>query len=206
MSRAFVKEGEDRPDEPIERPISAEPNYVTPSGLAALRASLLAAEKAEDARNVRYYRERVESAVEVDPAGQPRDRVAFGAAVRTLDERGNATQVRIVGEDEADPAHGTISLAFASRSSAAGEESRRPRGRSFAARRASAPYRNHRVLTNRILRVRSVLRGIMLQTEGNAMIPRSGEDREVAALALMLGYFVLFASAGLTIALAARLH
>ena len=32
------------------------------------------------------------------------------------------------------------------------------------------------------------------------MIPRSGEDREVAALALML------ASAGLTIALAARLH
>jgi len=29
------------------------------------------AEKAEDARNVRYYRERVESAVEVDPAGQP---------------------------------------------------------------------------------------------------------------------------------------
>jgi transcription elongation GreA/GreB family factor len=109
MSRAFVKEGEDRPDEPIERPISGEPNYVTPSGLAALRASLLAAEKAEDARNVRYYRERVESAVEVDPAGQPRDRVAFGAAVRTLDERGNATQVRIVGEDEADPAHGTIS-------------------------------------------------------------------------------------------------
>jgi len=38
------------------------------------------------------------------------------------------------------------------------------------------------------------------------MIPRSGEDREVAALALMLGYFVLFASAVLTIALAARLH
>jgi transcription elongation GreA/GreB family factor len=109
MSRAFVKEGEDRPDEPIERPISGEPNYVTPSGLAALRASLLEAEKAQDARNVRYYRERVDSAVEVDPAAQPRDRVAFGAAVRTLDDRGNATSVRIVGEDEADPVRGTIS-------------------------------------------------------------------------------------------------
>ncbi|MGR4064557.1 MAG: GreA/GreB family elongation factor [Vulcanimicrobiaceae bacterium] len=109
MSRAFVKEGEDRPEEPIERPISGEPNYVTASGLAALRASLAEAEKNADARNARYYRERVDSAVEVDLAAQPRDRVAFGALVRTLDDRGKTTRVRIVGEDEADPVNGTIS-------------------------------------------------------------------------------------------------
>ncbi len=82
---------------------------MTPSGLAKLRAALREAEASADARNARYYRERVDSAVEVDVAKQPRDRVSFGATVGTVDERGKALRVRIVGEDEADPARGTIS-------------------------------------------------------------------------------------------------
>ncbi|MGR4064558.1 MAG: hypothetical protein ACLQPV_03840 [Vulcanimicrobiaceae bacterium] len=45
----------------------------------------------------------------------------------------------------------------------------------------------------------------MIATEGSDLIPHSGNDhRDVAAFALMLAYFVLFASAGLTIALAAH--
>ena len=45
----------------------------------------------------------------------------------------------------------------------------------------------------------------MRATEGSVMIPHSErEHRDVAAFALMLVYFVLFASAGLTIALAAH--
>ncbi len=39
MSRAFVKEDDEAPDEPLpERPVSDHPNYVTPSGLAQLEA------------------------------------------------------------------------------------------------------------------------------------------------------------------------
>jgi len=38
MSRAFVKEDGPQPDEdPPERPVSAQPNYVTPRGLEQLR-------------------------------------------------------------------------------------------------------------------------------------------------------------------------
>src|SRR3546814_7399052 len=41
MSRAFVKEQDTEPlDELPERPQSPHPNYVTPSGLAALQAQL----------------------------------------------------------------------------------------------------------------------------------------------------------------------
>ena len=44
----------------------------------------------------------------VDPAGQPRDRVAFGATVEVADESGEHSY-RIVGEDEADAEHGSVS-------------------------------------------------------------------------------------------------
>ncbi|KGI76986.1 GreA/GreB family elongation factor [Oleiagrimonas soli] len=119
MSRAFVKES-DTPagSELPERPISPHPNYVTPSGLAQLRAGLdeaqarkqaLAAEgddmeaKAELKaleRDLRWLESRVGSARVVDLDGQPRDRVAFGASVRVADDEGEHTY-RIVGEDEA---------------------------------------------------------------------------------------------------------
>lgn len=110
MSRAFVKDDDDRPEQPIARPIGEEPNYVTPRGLAHLRESLTDAQAREDARDVQYYEERIESAIEVAlPVASKRKRVAFGATVETRDEDGKTLCVHIVGQDEADPLKGALS-------------------------------------------------------------------------------------------------
>jgi transcription elongation factor GreB len=109
VSRAFVKDDDDRPEPPPVRPISDRPNYVTPKGLAHLRELLEAARAAADERDVRYYTERIETAIVVDPKKQPRDVVAFGATVGVRDEHGIEMRVRIVGEDESDPAVGAVS-------------------------------------------------------------------------------------------------
>lgn len=129
MSRAFVKEldGEALGDDQPEIPESRHPNYVTPRGLAELKARLaeLAAEKerlargtsdleaklqlAQTERKMRYFASRLEHAIPVDPAQQPKDEVAFGAVVRVADEDGNERDYAIVGEDEADVAHGKVS-------------------------------------------------------------------------------------------------
>ncbi|HKU69785.1 MAG TPA: GreA/GreB family elongation factor, partial [Burkholderiales bacterium] len=47
----------------------------------------------------------------VDPAGQPRDEVHFGATVRMVDEGGKEHRFTIVGDDEADVSAGRISWA-----------------------------------------------------------------------------------------------
>lgn len=125
MSRAFVKE--DGPDTtPLpDLPVSPHPNYVTPRGLATLRTRLaevqadLARLKARAERldtlperaaerDIRYLEARLRSAILVDPQGQPRDEVAFGARVRVIDEGGADHLYEIVGEDEADAAAGRI--------------------------------------------------------------------------------------------------
>ncbi|HEY2890517.1 MAG TPA: GreA/GreB family elongation factor [Dongiaceae bacterium] len=129
MSRAFIKEddanlsGEELP----ERPQSPHPNYVTPAGLAQLQAQLaeLQAQRQEQMahpegilaeehlkpveRDIRYFQERIERAIVIDPAAQPRDKVAFGAVVTTVDDNDEKRKFAIVGEDEADPAQGKIS-------------------------------------------------------------------------------------------------
>jgi transcription elongation factor GreB len=109
MSRAFVKDDDGYTEPPINRPVSSSPNYVTPQGLAELRKALARAEAAQNEREVRYYQERIEKAIVIDPAKQPKDVVEFGATVRAHDRRGNELRVSIVGEDEADPVHGRIS-------------------------------------------------------------------------------------------------
>jgi transcription elongation factor GreB len=110
VSRAFVKDWEDRPERPPPRPVERErPNYVTPQGLERLREALTAARANGDERDANYFEERIESAQVVDPRSQPRDEVAFGSTVVVHDERGGQVRLRIVGADEADPAHGTIS-------------------------------------------------------------------------------------------------
>jgi len=129
MSRAFVKESDDAAigDELPERPQSPHPNYVTPQGLAALQAQLAALQEqkqqlAADAddllnketlklveRDIRYFQGRLDHAILIDPQSQPRDRVAFGATVRTVDENDVERDFTIVGEDEADVASGKIS-------------------------------------------------------------------------------------------------
>lgn len=128
MSRAFVKEdsedllGEELP----ERPVSSEPNYVTPSGMEQLRgkvealqaehARLKQAAEAFDRprliqveRDLRYYQARLDGAILVDITAQPGDEVRFGASVKAEDENGAAHTFSIVGEDEADVAEGRVS-------------------------------------------------------------------------------------------------
>jgi transcription elongation factor GreB len=129
MSRAFVKEDDANvsAEELPERPLSPHPNYVTPAGLTALQSQLadlqeqrqslqahpdaiLAQEHLKPVeRDIRYFQERIERAIVIDPAAQPHDEVGFGAVVSTLDEDGAERSFAIVGEDEADPAKGKIS-------------------------------------------------------------------------------------------------
>src|ERR1700722_1875597 len=116
MSVAFTREEDSEaaaanlPD----RPVSTHPNLVTPEGLAQLDAALEAARAAYSAaqagegvsadrtamaratRDLRYYAARRASA-------------AFGSTVAFDREDGRQQRFRIVGEDEADPAQGSIS-------------------------------------------------------------------------------------------------
>ena len=127
MSVAFTREEDleataaDLPD----RPISPHPNLVTPEGLAAIEAALAAARSAYNAaqskgdieadrtamaratRDLRYWSARRATAqlVETTPDG----RVRFGGSVTIEREDGRRQTWRITGEDEADPAAGSVS-------------------------------------------------------------------------------------------------
>jgi transcription elongation factor GreB len=110
VSRAFVKEDDDRPERPLPRTAGSQrPNYVTPQGLALLHAALERAQASDDVRDADYLRSRIESAQPIDPHSQPPDAVAFGASVTLRQSNGKTITLRIVGEDEADPAAGSIS-------------------------------------------------------------------------------------------------
>lgn len=126
MSVAFTKESDseavaaDLPD----RPVSAHPNLVTPAGLGAIDAALSAAKVAYAAaqaggaisadrtamaratRDLRYWSARRASAQLIEAAID--DTVVFGACVTIAGDAGERTW-RIVGEDEADPANGSVS-------------------------------------------------------------------------------------------------
>jgi transcription elongation GreA/GreB family factor len=60
-------------------------------------------------RDIRYFQERIERAIVIDPASQPNDKIAFGAVVTTVDDDDEERRFAIVGEDEADPSAGKIS-------------------------------------------------------------------------------------------------
>jgi transcription elongation factor GreB len=129
VSRAFVKEDDDAPDEPLPpRPVSEQPNYVTKKGLAQLRARLAELETqrvelapqadADDAardrlrnveRDLNYYRVRVDSALLGGPQGHDAAVAGFGATVTVLDDAGTRSRYTIVGEDEAEPDKGLVS-------------------------------------------------------------------------------------------------
>lgn len=130
MSRAFVKEADDNlpSDELPERPQSPHPNYVTPKGLEQLKARVHALQSERDQlaaldeplartrlfevkRDLRYFQSRLERAILVDPAEQPKDEVHFGARVAIEDAAGTRSEYHIVGEDEADVNAGSISWA-----------------------------------------------------------------------------------------------
>jgi transcription elongation GreA/GreB family factor len=122
MSRAFVRESDGDPGVLPERAVSTHQNFVTPRGLAAIEARVRelegerqaardsgdAAARARVERDLRYWSARRASARVVGPAAAP-DRVRFGLRV-TLQLGGGSTQTfRLVGEDEADAAHGLLS-------------------------------------------------------------------------------------------------
>jgi transcription elongation GreA/GreB family factor len=128
MSVAFTKEEDSEaaaahlPD----RPISTHPNLVTAAGLAQLDAALASAKEAvalaqsnldlktdrsamaRALRDLRYFTARRASAQLVDPDGAP-GTVLFGRQVCFRRDDGRSQSFRIVGEDEADPAQGSVS-------------------------------------------------------------------------------------------------
>jgi transcription elongation GreA/GreB family factor len=122
MSRAFVKEQEDAGFEELpDRLISEHPNLVTPEGLKQIEAEVarLTVEHGQAqtegdrpraaalARNLRYWSARLASAEVVTPPADP-GHVHFGSTVTIERADGRRQTFRIVGEDEAEPAKGTI--------------------------------------------------------------------------------------------------
>jgi transcription elongation GreA/GreB family factor len=120
MSRAFVKEDDDAPEDLPERPVSSAPNLVTAEGLAAIEAEIsrltdALADAGEDrdararvGRDLRYWTARRASA-HLIPAPADANVVHFGSTVTIDREDGRRQTFRIVGEDEAEPEHGTLS-------------------------------------------------------------------------------------------------
>ena len=128
MSVAFTKEEDyesvaaNLPD----RPISPHPNLVTPEGLALIEAALAEARAAMTAaksggdvsadrtamaratRDLRYWASRRASAQLVE-RGEDNGTLRFGDSVTFEREDGRRQTFRIVGEDEADPAKGSVS-------------------------------------------------------------------------------------------------
>ncbi len=128
MAVAFTREEDyeaqaaDLPD----RPVSAHPNLVTASGLAAIETELASARGAYAAaqaeggisadrtamaratRDLRYWSARRASAQLTESEGAA-DAVQFGRTVEFEREDGRRQAFRIVGEDEADPAAGSVS-------------------------------------------------------------------------------------------------
>lgn len=124
MSRAFTREdGSESAIADIgERPVSPHRNLVTAQGLAAidamvaqLREELARAESAADreriatlSRDLRYWNARRETAELSVP--EPDSKVVrFGMTVTIEAEDGKRKSWRIVGEDEADAASGSVS-------------------------------------------------------------------------------------------------
>ncbi len=123
MSRAFVKEQDtDYLEELRERPISEHPNDVTAAGLLQIEHALAAASEAyataqasadrpalaAAGRDLRYWTARRATA-RVVPDRADRSEVRFGTSVTIVRDDGREQTFRIVGEDEADPSHGSIS-------------------------------------------------------------------------------------------------
>ncbi|MGH8386669.1 MAG: GreA/GreB family elongation factor [Pseudomonas sp.] len=126
MSRAFVNEDNAaaQADQPVERQISAQPNYVTPEGLSLLQNKVteLQAQLSEQSargeqadkqrladldRDLRYYKQRLGSA-QVVPIATSTEKVQIGSWVTYADENDTERRVQLVGEDQADAAHGLI--------------------------------------------------------------------------------------------------
>jgi len=134
MSRAFVRESDDRPELPIARQASALPagakNYLTPGGAARLREELR--NRVETDRpslvshatdpevkrqllvldqRIRQLEESLQSAEVVPPPEGLTDVVRFGATVTVRRSDGEEDSYRVVGVDEIDLERSWVSWA-----------------------------------------------------------------------------------------------
>jgi transcription elongation GreA/GreB family factor len=139
MSRAFVKEQDDQPEALAERPVSPNPNLVTPRGLGLIDAEIDLARRrlaqgqheadkpliARASRDLRYWMQRRATAQLVEPP-KSADVVGFATRVTFRRDDGRRQRLAIVGEDEADPGAGYIAytapIARALMGKAVGEE------------------------------------------------------------------------------------
>jgi transcription elongation GreA/GreB family factor len=120
MSVAFRRDSDEEHREPrFELPIPPGPNLVTARGLALihtriakLEADLVATSEAdrmvELRRDLRYWQARQASARPTPSADG--EEVGFGSRIRYREGDGGDVVVEIVGQDEADPAHGSIAF------------------------------------------------------------------------------------------------
>jgi transcription elongation GreA/GreB family factor len=122
MSRAFIKEIDEKTEQVVARPVSIHPNYVTSNGLDQIEAALAKYEAAHSAalvkgnmtaieltaRELIYWSARKNTAILVPETSNPRQ-VQFGTFVTVKRHDGRVQTFRIVGEDEADPSAKTIS-------------------------------------------------------------------------------------------------
>jgi transcription elongation GreA/GreB family factor len=113
VSVAFRRESDDEHKEPkFDIPIPPGPNLVTERGLRQIEdkvAQLEAVETPdeEQQRQLRYWRQRLATAqIGPEPAA---DEVGFGSRVSFRLNKAKR-EIRIVGEDEADPAAGLLGL------------------------------------------------------------------------------------------------
>jgi transcription elongation factor GreB len=134
MSRAFVRESDDRPELPIARQPSALPagakNYLTPDGAERLRGELRRAVEEErpalagasedpDAKRrllvldqrIQQIEQSLQSAEVIAAPSGLADAVRFGAAVTVRRANGDEDDYRIVGVDEIDLDRGWVSWA-----------------------------------------------------------------------------------------------
>ena len=126
MSRAFVNEDNAaaQADQPVERQVSDQPNYVTPAGLAQLQAKVAELQQlhneqtdngeqadkqrlADLERDLRYFNQRLQSA-QVVTAARSTEKVQIGSRVTFANEHDSEQTVQLVGEDQADAAAGLI--------------------------------------------------------------------------------------------------
>jgi transcription elongation factor GreB len=134
MSKAFTRESDDAPEEPLPpRPAVTLPpgakNYVAPDGAARWREELERLTQAErpplttatddDSRQrlrtvdhrIARLQQNLGTAVVVPPPATPeeRERVKFGATVTVRERSGELVSYRIVGADETDLDRGWVS-------------------------------------------------------------------------------------------------
>jgi transcription elongation GreA/GreB family factor len=129
MSRAFVKELDDKLDEIDlpERPQSEHINYMTLHGLEQMKllledlrrqhAKLKEQEDKLSVKNqikpleaeIRYYEKRIQRAIPINISTQSTEDIRFGATVELVNGEDERYSFMIVGEDEADAERGLIS-------------------------------------------------------------------------------------------------